>query len=173
MKKLWMVLVLLTFVAACSDKKDEQAQNPENVPLEKALEEGEQIVVRPDFDIKFEEVTYSYKLGKTQKGCDKGSDIVCAIDLYMKCTLNFKDSECVKNKLPKFVFMDDESLQRPTEMSFKIIKIKPIDTNMIEVYTESTCNGMWFGLCEGNIIYVLSNKSGSWVVKDVYAMENF
>lgn len=173
MKKLWMMLLLVAFVSGCSDKKEEQTQNTENVPLEAALEEGEQIVVQPNFDIEFEETTYRYKLGETQKGCNKGSEVACAIDLYMKCTLNFKDSECAKDKLPKFVFMDDESLQRPTEMSFKITKIKPIDTHMIEVYTESTCNGMWFGLCEGNIIYVLSNKSGGWVVKDVYAMENF
>jgi len=44
---------------------------------------------------------------------------------------------------------------------------------MIEVYTQGSCNGMWFGLCEGNIIYVLSNKNGFWAVKDVYARENF
>lgn len=171
MKKLWLVFGLLVFAGACSDKQEEQ--NPENLPLEEVLEEGEQVVVRPNFDIKFEEETYIYKFGESQAGCDKGSDVVCAIDLYAKCTLDPKGSECDKKKMPKFVFMDDESLQRPTEMRFKIVKIKPVDANMIEVYTQGSCNGMWFGLCEGNIIYVLSNKNGFWAVKDVYARENF
>ena len=171
MNRLWLIFGLLFFTTACSEKQEKT--NPETVPLEEALEEGEQIVVRPNFDVKFEEKTYTYKLGENKPGCDKGSEIVCAIDLYAKCTLEPENSTCDKGKMPKFVFMDDESLQRPTEMSFKIVKIKPVDANMIEVYTESSCNGMWFGLCQGNIIYVLSNKNGGWVVKDVYARENF
>ena len=35
--------------------------------------------------------------------------MVCAIDLYAKCTLDPKGSECDKKKMPKFVFMDDEN----------------------------------------------------------------
>lgn len=171
MNKLWLTLGLLFLTSACSDKPDEPYQT--DLAEEKVLEEGEPIVVRPNFDIKFEEETYTYKLGEKQKNCDKGSEVVCAIDLYAKCTLDPKGSACDRQKMPKFVFMEDESLQRPTEMRFKIVRIKPIDANMIEVYTQSSCNGMWFGLCEGNIIYVLSNKSGGWVVKDVYARENF
>ena len=60
-----------------------------------------------------------------------------------------------------------------TELTFEILKIKPIDANTVEIYTKGTCNGNWFGLCNGNIIYVLSNKSGSWVVKDIYALQSF
>ena len=73
MKKLWLVFGLLVFAGACSDKQEEQ--NPENLPLEEVLEEGEQVVVRPNFDIKFEEETYTYKFGESQAGCDKGSDV--------------------------------------------------------------------------------------------------
>lgn len=96
MKKLWLAFGLLVFAGACSDKQEEQ--NPENLPLEEVLEEGEQVVVRPNFDIKFEEETYTYKFGESQAGCDKGSDVVCAIDLYAKCTLDPKGSECDKKK---------------------------------------------------------------------------
>lgn len=170
MKNLWLILGILAFVSGCSDKKE---QNPEDIRLEEALEDGEEIVVQPSFDVTFDDITHSYKLGTLTTGCNKGSEIVCAIDLYAKCTIDPSGEECRKNRLPKFVFMEDDSLGRPDEISFKIIKIKPIDANMIEVYTQSSCNGTWFGLCNGNIIYVLSNKSGQWVVKDVYARDNY
>ena len=41
MKKLWLAFGLLVFAGACSDKQEEQ--NPENLPLEEVLEEGEEI----------------------------------------------------------------------------------------------------------------------------------
>lgn len=68
--------------------------------------------------------------------------------------------------------LEDDSLQRPTKASFQIVRLKPIDANTVEVYTKSDCNGVWFGLCKGNIVYVLSNKSGSWAVKDLYALQS-
>lgn len=64
---------------------------------------------------------------------------------------------------------DEESLQRPSEMSFRVTKIKPVSADMIEVYTESSLQRRLVRARKGNIIYVLSNKSGKWVVKDVYA----
>ena len=48
MKKFWLAFGLLVFAGACSDKQEEQ--NPENLPLEEVLEEGEQVVVRPNFE---------------------------------------------------------------------------------------------------------------------------
>ena len=171
MKRLLLLLGLLVFATSCSDKKEDP--NSENLLQEEILEEGKQITVRPDLDITFGEETYTYKIGENKIACNKKDKVACAIDLYVKCTLNPQDASCDKKKMPKFVFMNDESLQRPTEMSFKIVKIKPIDADVIEVYTESTCNGMWFGLCEGSIIYVLKAKNDQWIVKDVYAFENF
>ena len=73
--------------------------------------------------------------------------------------------------MPKFVFMEDESLQRPTSQSYKITKIKPLSDGSVEVYTQSTCNGNWFGLCNGNIIYVMSHQDNHWIVKEIYAIE--
>lgn len=169
MNKLWLMIGLLAFVASCSDKQKEA----EELSTEEALEEGEQIVVQPNYDIKFEDKIYSYQIDNLVASCDKGSEIVCAIDLNSKCTINPKGQECDKSKMPKFVFMEDESLQRPTEMTFQIVKIKPLDATQIEVYTKSTCNGGWFGLCNGNVIYVLNNKDGQWVVKDIYARDSF
>ena len=68
--------------------------------------------------------------------------------------------------------MEDESLQRPTQQSYKITKLKPLNDGTVEVYTQSTCNGVWFGLCNGNIIYVMKNVNNKWQVKDIYAISN-
>lgn len=66
--------------------------------------------------------------------------------------------------------MEDESLQRPTEMTFRVYKLKPLKSGSVELYTESTCNGNWFGLCQGNIIYVLTPNGDKWNVNDIYAI---
>lgn len=169
MKKILSVLSFIALISACSDKNEEAL----TLPLEEALEQGEVVVVPPQIDIAFEGKIYEYDIASLAKECDKDNEITCAIDLTVKCTINSKLSQCDENKLPKFIFMEDESLERPTKFSFEIVKIKPISPDMIEVYTKSTCNGGWFGLCNGNIIYVLSNKSGSWNVKDIYAMQSY
>ena len=106
-------------------------------------------------------------------GCDSDSEIVCTINLAVKCTLNPDFSECksAKDKLPSFVFMQDETLQRPTFQSYKITKLKPRSDGAVEVYTQSSCNGNWFGLCNGNIIYVMKNYDSQWHIIDMYALE--
>ena len=170
MKKFLFALGSVLLISACSDKQDETVQT--QTEQEQALEAGEQVIAKPQFDIKFEDIVYSYESGKLPEGCDKGSDIVCAIDMQVKCTIDPKFAECDPKKLPKFTFMEDDILQRPTQASFQIVKLKPIDANTVEVYTQSDCNGVWFGLCKGNIVYVLSNKSGGWTVKDLYALQS-
>ncbi len=142
MKKFWAALSAVLLISACSDKQEETTQ----AQTEQQLEAGEQVVAKPQFDIQFEDIVYNYESGNLPQGCDKGSDIVCAIDMQVKCTIDHKLAECDPKKLPKFTF--------------------------IEVYTKSDCNGVWFGLCKGNIVYVLSNKSGSWAVKDLYALQS-
>jgi len=96
--------------------------------------------------------------------------MMCAIELAAKCTINPKHKECDKNLLPSFIFMEDESLQRPTEISFRVYKLKPLQGGIIEAYTESSCNGGWFGLCQGNVIYVLSSQGSGWKVNDIYSL---
>ncbi len=170
MKKIISAFAIAALISACSDN---QESTSETLSTQEALEAGEVVVVAPQIDIDFENKQYIYALNQLETGCDKGNDAVCAIDLTLKCTLNPKFSECDPKKMPKFIFMEDESLGRPTELTFEILKTKPIDVNTVEVYTRGTCNGNWFGLCNGNIIYVLSNKTGDWTVKDIYALQSF
>ena len=70
--------------------------------------------------------------------------------------------------------MQDPGLDRPTEISYKITNRRVLVNNNVEIYTDSTCNGSWFGLCQGTVIYVLTepeNANGEWFVKDIYAIE--
>ena len=58
------------------------------------------------------------------------------------------------------------------EMNYKIIDKKSLNNDTVEIYTESNCNGNWFGLCQGTIIYVMARKPENlWYVKDIYAIE--
>lgn len=120
----------------------------------------------------FEDKIYDYKNNKLSNNCKLNSEMACAVDFAVKCTLDPNHEGCRDSKLPKFIFMTDEALERPTEMTFKIAKIKPINADLVEVHTDSTCNGKWFGLCQGRIIYVLvPTENNGWRVKDIYAIE--
>lgn len=119
----------------------------------------------------FEDKDFAYNVQNLPEKCQLNSAMGCAVEFAVKCTLNPNYTGCRQSKLPKFIFMDDETLQRPTEMTFKINKIKPIAPDLIEIYTQSTCNGNWFGLCQGRIIYVLVPEASGWRVKDIYAIE--
>ena len=55
MKNFWFALGAVLLISSCSDKKEEQTQVSE-LSTEQALEAGEQIVAKPQFDIKFEEI---------------------------------------------------------------------------------------------------------------------
>ncbi len=119
----------------------------------------------------FEDRVYTYDSSDLPDECALNSEMACAVEFAIKCTLNPDFAGCRQSKLPRFIFMEDESLNRPTQISFKIKKIKPIAADMMEIHTESSCNGNWFGLCQGNIIYVLVPSGESWRVKDIYAIE--
>ncbi|MBQ7659158.1 MAG: hypothetical protein IJS26_00235 [Alphaproteobacteria bacterium] len=119
----------------------------------------------------FGDKTYDYQADKLSNKCSLDSQMACAVEFAVKCTLNPDYAGCRESKLPKFIFMTDESLNRPTKMSFKIAKIKPIAADLVEIHTDSTCDGNWFGLCQGRIIYVLVPNGEDWRVKDIYALE--
>ncbi|MBE6451481.1 MAG: hypothetical protein E7016_05915 [Alphaproteobacteria bacterium] len=123
-------------------------------------------------DIAIEDMVFEYKKGKLKTDCKQDSKMLCAVDFAVKCTINPEFEGCKESKLPKFIFMSDESLKRPTEISYKLHKMKPIAADLIEVHTDSTCNGNWFGLCQGRVIYVLVPDNDSWRVKDIYAIED-
>ena len=119
------------------------------------------------------ETVFSFDAASLRPGCDTDSEIICAINRTVKCILNPSFEECEKNKenMPSFIFMQDESLQRPTFQSYKITKLSPRDDGAVEIHTQSSCNGNWFGLCNGNIIYSMKNINSTWRVADMYALE--
>lgn len=130
---------------------------------------------KPDAEVgqaAYKETVAVYDVNNLEEGCSLNSEMACAVDFAVKCTLNPQYNGCVSSKLPRFIFMEDQNLERPTEMSFKIVKIKPISADLVEIHTDSDCNGNWFGLCRGRVIYVLVPEGQTWRVKDIYAMEN-
>lgn len=160
MKKIFY-FILLFFITACSPQKQESEQK---------IEETKPVSSDSEID---KNTIFSFDINTLKEGCENSSQIICAINYSIKCTINPDFSECNSHKsfMPNFIFMKDESLKRPTSQSYKITKIKPLANNLIEVYTQSTCNGNWFGLCNGNIIYVMDYQQKQWVVKDIYALE--
>ncbi len=165
MKKFFTLFFIILFISACS-KSDSQKQDNNSTSTQETNKNISQTIDK--------NTIFSFDINTLKPSCDNQSQIVCAINVTIKCTINPDFEECEKNKsnMPSFVFMQDESLQRPTSQSYKITKIKPLQDGSIEVYTQSTCNGNWFGLCNGNIIYVLQNKDDAWIVKDLYAVES-
>lgn len=155
MKKTIFTILFLIMVTACS---------PKDTTAEKTKEANSNLD---------KNTIFSFDISNLTPGCQNNSDLICTINYAVKCTLNpqFDDCEKQKNKLPSFIFMQDESLQRPTFQSYKITKINPREDGTIEVYTQSSCNGNWFGLCNGNIVYVMNNLDSEWYIKDMYAME--
>lgn len=120
----------------------------------------------------FDGKVYSYNAADIASGCQTKDEIFCAIEQTVKCTMAPELDGCLKDRVPSFVLGKTEEAVRPTEMSFKIVKIKPIpQSSDISVYTESECNAMWFGLCKGTVIYSLSQRNGKWAVVNIYAME--
>ena len=120
-----------------------------------------------------ENVVFSYDVSSLSQTCQSQSAMICAVEKAVKCTLNPDFDGCREARLPKFIFMNDESLGRPTKMSFQTVKVKPLSSDLVEIHTRSTCDGNWFGLCQGYVIYVLvptSKEGEEWRVKDIYAM---
>jgi len=115
---------------------------------------------------------HEYKKSSLTADCNNESKMFCAVDFAVKCTLNPDFEGCRSSRLPKFIFMDDKNVNRPTEISFNVHKIKPISADLVEFHTNSVCNGTWFGLCQGRVIYVLVPDNDGWRVKDVYAIED-
>ena len=104
--------------------------------------------------------------------CTATDGVFCAVEKVVKCTMKPDMESCNKKVVPAFVIADAEDMERPTEMSFKIVKIKPVpESQDISVYTESDCNAMWFGLCKGTVVYSLTQNEGNWVVNNIFALE--
>lgn len=162
MKKFLSLFIVCGLLCACSEKKDASDETEQVVETKKIS-----LNTMPSID--YAKKTFSFSKNDLKEGCEEDSEIVCAINLALKCSINPLLKECEKDKLPSFIFMEDESLERPTQISYKILKMKPIAGGSVEIYTQGTCDASWFGLCEGNIIYVMSQEQDNWFVKDIYA----
>lgn len=113
-----------------------------------------------------------YNAENLNEDCAAEDGVFCAVERVVKCTMKPDFQGCHKNVVPAFVIADAEDMERPTEMSFKIVKIKPIpESSDISVYTESDCNAMWFGLCKGTVVYSLTPKDNGWAVNNIFALE--
>lgn len=161
-----MILALAAMVSACSEKSDQNNDTPQEV-----ADRQEEIQKMEAPKIDYENQEFEFDASNLNWQCNKNSEIVCALDLAVKCTLNPKMENCTRDKMPDFIFMEDEFLERPTKMSYTITKLKPVNANTVEVYTKGNCNGNWMGLCNGNVIYVMGLENGSWVVKEIYAIQ--
>lgn len=124
--------------------------------------------------IKLPEKVFAFVKDSLSAECLEKDKQLCAVEQAVKCTINPSLDNCKNLNLPKFIFMQDPGLDRPTEISYKITNRRVLVNNNVEIYTDSTCNGSWFGLCQGTVIYVLTkpeNANGEWFVKDIYAIE--
>ncbi len=118
-----------------------------------------------------ENILYSFSKDKLLAQCSVQDIDACAVETAVKCTINPDLDGCRDANLPKFIFMKDPSLERPSEISYRITSKRVLVNNSIEVHTKSSCNGGWFGLCQGTVIYVLSENEKGRFVKDIYAIE--
>ncbi len=138
-----------------------------NLPV--VIEESETAAVEEQ---NLPDTLFAFSAADLNENCVSDEAMFCAVETAVKCTLNPEFAPCAKANLPKFIFMTDSSLDRPTEMSYKIIDKKSLSNDTVEIYTESNCNGGWLGLCQGTIIYVLAPKpENQWYVKEIYAIE--
>lgn len=161
MKKYFVVFLALNLLAGCSDETQTEVVSE---PVESKQISLNQM---PIFD--FADKVFAFQKGEKPDKIADENEIVQAVNLTVGCTVEPTLSICDKNLMPSFIFMEDDSLDRPTEMSYKITELKPLAGGNMEVYTDSECNGNWFGLCQGRIIYVMMQQNGHWIVKDIYA----
>ena len=162
MKKIGIVFALILLFGFCGYLLHK-------TPKEAVVNENEEIVAQ---EPKLPETLYSFKKEELTSECTSENSQLCAIETAVKCTINPEMDGCKEAKIPQFIFIKDSGIDRPTEISYKLTDKKLLNNQNVEFYTDSTCNGTWFGLCHGRVIYVLAAEgNGSWSVKDIYAIE--
>ena len=81
MPKLLSVLAAVCLIAACSPQETEQDKTAENISP-----------AAPQ--VPLDEEIYSFDLNTLTPGCSGDSQIICAINMSVKCTINPEFSEC-------------------------------------------------------------------------------
>ena len=157
------MLALLGFSLTLLKKTKPNIQQLETVDAENAVS-----IPQPDL---LPKAIFTFNSQDLSLQCGEQDKIFCAVEKAVKCTLNPNLEICDKNELPGFIFMTDASIDRPTEISYRYINKKDLPDGTKEIYTESSCNGSWFGLCQGTVIYVISFNNDKAYVKDIWALE--
>lgn len=165
MKKFFTLCLCALTITACSDEQKADETSSQEINTREI-----QMFNIPSAEILNQ--AHSFKATDSDSVFADENAIIKAINLAVQCTLSPHNANCTPQKLPKFILMEDESLQRPTQMQYKITKIQPLAGGILHIYTQSQCNNNWFGLCQGNIIYVLQHQNDIWTVTDIFALES-
>lgn len=154
-------VVLLGFSLSLLKKNNKEiVQTTENAQ--------DEVIAEPDFP----DTLFSFNKETLIEDCSVTNPQICAVEIAVKCSINSDLEMCKNANLPQFIFIKDAGTDRPTEISYRFTNKKVLANQNAEFYTESSCNGTWFGLCQGTVIYVTSqDSSGKWFVKDIYAIE--
>ena len=116
MKKLLSLLMVLLTISACS-KSEEQSPKPTPAPT-------------ASID---KDTIFSFDINTLSVGCDNNSEMVCAINASIKCTINPDFAECAELKafMPNFIFMQKTNYHQKSLVLFlirtPIYKIKKRD----------------------------------------------
>ena len=162
MKKFIIVVCLVVLVSFCGYLLKKTPKETVVIENEEAIVVGEP---------KLPDTLFSFKKDELSSECQADNAQLCAIEKAIKCTINPEFEGCKEAKIPQFIFIKDSGTDRPSEISYKFVEKKSLNNQTVEYYTDSTCNGTWFGLCHGRVIYVLSPDGNDWAVKDIYAIE--
>ena len=164
MKKIIIILGLIVLFGFCwylLNKTQKEA----------VITDEQEIVAEP----KLPDTLFTFKKDELSEQCSVENIQLCAVEFAVKCTIdpNFAGCQQAKSeaRLPQFIFITDSGTDRPSEISYKFTDKKILNNQTVEYYTDSTCNGTWFGLCHGRVIYVAAPDSNGWYIKDIYAIE--
>lgn len=165
LRKIFVIIAMLAVMglSAILYKKSIPQTAPEATADEEQIEAVVEEVL-PD-------TIFTFNIENISEECSHDNLQFCAVENAVKCTVSPDSEFCKKLNLPEFIFMKDPSIDRPSEVSYKIVNKKVLPNGTTEIYTESACNGSWFGLCHGTVIYVLTPANENWQVKDIYAIE--
>lgn len=168
LRKIIVVIAMLALISFSAILYKKSAQQTGMV--EPNMQTEEQVVEAVEQEA-LPETIFTFNIENLSDDCSQENNLLCSVENAVKCTINPDLKFCAALKLPEFIFMKDPSVDRPSEISYKIVNKKVLPNNTTEIYTESACNGNWFGLCQGTVIYVLSPDNDNWQIKDIYAIE--
>ena len=165
LRKIIVIIAMLAVIALSGFLY--QKSTPKTANIEDFTEEQTEVIAEETLP----DSIYTFNIENVTENCTQENSLFCAVENAVKCTVSPDLEICKTSKLPEFIFMKDPNIDRPSEISYKIVNKKVLPNNTTEIYTESACNGNWFGLCQGTVIYVLTPVGETWQVRDIYAID--